>query len=183
MCSMDTVCLLFCLADRHNLLTLRQKTLPLYWNGKQLEFFQWTKWVILWAASKCCAILSIMRYINRNSRAVIGDKCTSSINRWTPPPAPPHQGNAHTVCTSTKQLVETMWWKNGYAKVCLLLWTWINRSKLFVGIAIDPFHAQEAQQTCWVEKEKCESARQASISDGCFSWNYRDNYHIVNIAH
>ena len=109
MCSMDTVCLLFCLADRHNLLTLRQKTLPLYWNGKQLEFFQWTKWVILWAASKCCAILSIMRYINRNSRAVIGDKCTSSINRWTPPPAPPHQGNAHVMCTSTKQLAS---WDN-----------------------------------------------------------------------
>jgi len=42
-------------------------------------------------------------------------------------------------------------------------------SNLFVGIAIDPFHAQEAQQTCWVEKEKCESARQATISDGCFS--------------
>ena len=69
----------------------------------------WTKWVILWAASKCCAILSIMRYINRNSRAVIGDKCTSSINRWTPPPAPPHQGNAHVMCTSTKQLAS---WDN-----------------------------------------------------------------------
>jgi len=45
------------------------------------------------------------------TRAVIGDKCTTSIDRWTPPPAPPHQGNAHAVCTSTKQLVETMWWK------------------------------------------------------------------------
>jgi len=115
-----------------------------------------------------------------NTRAAIGDKCTTSIDRWTLPPAPPHQGNAHAVCTSTKQLVETMWWKNGCTKVCSLLWTW---SKLFVGIVIDPCHAQEAQQTCWVEKEKCESTTQATISDGCFSWNYCDNYCIVIRAH
>jgi len=30
----------------------------------------------------------------------------------------------------------------------------VMNMKQVVGVAIDPRHAQEAQQTCWVEKDK-----------------------------
>ena len=73
-----------------------------------------------------------------------------SIDRWTPPPAPPHHGNAHAVCK---------------LRPCGEKMATPKSARCYEHEAIDPFHAQEAQQTCWVEKEKCESA---TISDGCF---------------
>ena len=85
-----------------------------------------------------------MRYIDRNSRA---EEAISSIDRWTPPPAPPHRGNAHAVCK---------------LRPCGEKMATPKSARCYEHEAIDPFHAQEAQQTCWVEKEKYESARQAT---------------------